>query len=173
MNKIILEDRFTSHQKITFLLYMGAPFILGIISVLRNYWLSTEHYLIIALCMIAYFLLISIAFLKRGFIKINNHLYKASFFSGRLFFKSKIDISKTPKIAVLSFKKSQKLAWFSAARPDLATTFYSYEINILNDRHTKRTPILILKNKKNVEGTVQFLTSNFDLEKEKNRPRFR
>ncbi len=172
MNKIILEDRFTTHQKIIFLLYIGAPFIILIVELLRMN-LNSKGYLVLSILVIIYSFIISIAFLKRGFIEIDSNLYKGSFFIGKLFFKKKIDISKTPKLVVLKFKSSRKLAWFSIAKPDLANKFYRFEINILNDRHTKRKPILSLTNKINVEPAINFLTSNFELKKETYNPNFK
>ncbi len=175
MTKIVLEDRFTTHQKITFLLYIGAPFIIGIFTLMRmslNSNLNYKGYLILIILLVIYLFLILIAFLKRGFVKINSKLYKSSFFRGKLIFKKEIDISKTPKIAILQFKKSQKLAWFSIAKPDLATEFNTFEINFLNDKHTKRERILDLKNKDNVEPVIAFLTTNFDLKNEVYSPDF-
>ncbi|WP_159949981.1 hypothetical protein [Polaribacter septentrionalilitoris] len=172
MKKIILEYRFTNHQKITFLLYLGAPFLIKIFFLFKNN-LSPKDYLILSLCIICYLFLISIAFLKRGFLKRNSNLYIGSFFLGELFFKKRIDISKTPKLAVLKFRKSQKLAWFSDAKPDLADIYKTFEINILNERHTKRESILNLKKKEYVKPTIEFLSSNFDLKYEKYNPNFR
>ncbi|WP_378184986.1 hypothetical protein ACE939_08885 [Aquimarina sp. W85] len=175
MDKIILEDRFTTHQKITFLLYIGAPFIIRIVGLIRDGLNSNLNYkgcLALIIFLFIYSLLISIAFLKKGFIKINSNLYRGSFFREKLFLKKRIDISQTPKVAVLKFKKSQKLAWFSAAKPDLATEFNSFEINILNDKHTKRKSIIDLKKKDNVERTINFLTTNFDMKSEVFSPDF-
>tara|TARA_B100000795_G_C22506077_1_gene325848 strand:+ start:25 stop:573 length:549 start_codon:yes stop_codon:yes gene_type:complete len=172
MKKIILEYRFTNHQKITFLVYIGAPFLIGIFYLLKIN-LNLKGFFILTLCVICYILLIAVAFFKRGFLKVNSNLYKGSFFLGKLFLKTRIDISEKPKMTMLSFGKSQKLAWFSAAKPDLAVQYKSYEINILNNRHTKREPILNLKKKENVEPTTEFLTSNFDLKYEKYKPNFR
>ncbi|PHS67021.1 MAG: hypothetical protein COB12_05015 [Flavobacterium sp.] len=171
MDKIILEDRFTTHQKITFLIYIGAPFLIGIFSLLKLN-LNIKGFLILMLLLIIYSFLISISFSKRGFLKIKSDLYLGFFFFGKLFFKKKIDISRTPKIAILKFKKSQKLAWFSVAKPDLATEFKSFEINILNNKHTRREPIIILKDEKNVDPAISFLTSNFSLKNEVYSPDF-
>ncbi|TMM28681.1 hypothetical protein FDT66_13850 [Polaribacter aestuariivivens] len=174
MKKIILEYRFTNHQKITFLLYLGAPFLIKIFFLLRNNMhLNMKDYLILLLCVICYAFLISIAFLKRGFLKKNSNLYKGSFFLGKLFFKTRIDISEKSRIVVLKFRKSQKFAWFSDAKPDLAFEYNSFEINLLNARHTKRKPILDLKKKENVEPITKFLTSNFGLKFEKYNPNFK
>ena len=165
MIKIILEDRFTTHQKITFLLYIGSPILMLSAAFLVNS-LNYIGYIILAFLILIYCFLISIAFLKRGFVKIDSKFYRASFFYGKLFFKKQIDISQTPKLSVLKFLKSQKLAWFSVAKPDMASNFNSFEINILNEGHTKRIPILTLKDKNNIEKTIHFLTSNFDLKHE-------
>lgn len=137
-----------------------------------NFNLNYKGYIILGILLLIYSFIISIAFLKRGFVKINSKLYKGSFFCGKLFFKKKIDISETPKIAVLRFKKIQKLAWFSNAKPDLGTDFNSFEINILNEKHTKREPILDLIENDNSERAISFLTTNFDLEKETYSPNF-
>jgi hypothetical protein len=171
MNKIILEDRFTTHQKITFLIYIGAPFLIGIFSLL-NLNLNIKGFFILMLLLIIYSFLISISFSKRGFLKIKSDLYLGLYFLDKLFYKKKIDISKTPKIAILKFKKSQKLAWFSVAKPDLATEFNSFEINILNNKHTKREAIMVLKDEKNVKPAISFLISNFPLKNEVYSPDF-
>lgn len=162
MDKIILEDKYTTHQKITFLLYIGAPIII-IIVLLLKLELNYKGYLLLTFVITIYLFLISIAFSKKGFLKLNSKLYKASFFRGKLFFKKEIDISKTPKLAILKFKKSQKYSWFSDARPDLASDFNSFEINILNDRHTKIEALMDLSNEKIAQKAVDFLVSNFDL----------
>ncbi|QXP71754.1 hypothetical protein H0I29_06650 [Polaribacter sp. R2A056_3_33] len=172
MKKIILEYRFTNHQKIIFLLYLGAPFLFKIFLLFRNN-INIENYLILSICVICYTFLISIAFLKRGFFTKNSNLYKGSFFLGKLFFKTRIDISDKSKITILKFRKSQKLSWFSGANPDLTVEHSSFEVNILNEMHTKREPILDLKRKESVETTTKFLTTNFDLKYEKYNPNFR
>ena len=112
------------------------------------------------------------AYLKRGLIKINSKLYKGSFFSGKLFFKTQIDISEKSKVSILKFRKSQKLAWFSIAKPDLATEFDSFEVNILNDNHTNRLPILDLKGENKIEPVIEFLNSKFGLKIEEYSPNF-
>ncbi len=171
-DKIILENRFSTHQRITFLLYIGGPFIIKFFLLLRSSSLNYIDFLLLIFCAAVYLFLISIAFLKRGFIKIDSNLYRGSFFRGKLFFKKKIDITKTPKVAVLKFKKSQKLAWFSIANPDAATTFDSLEINILNEKHTIRKPVIDLKKEESMKKAISFLTTNFYLKQETYSPDF-
>ena len=162
MSAIILEDRFSTHKKIHFLLFIGSPFI-AIFAGLIMLELNFIGYLFVLLCLLGYASIVVIAFLKRGFVKINSRLYRASFFAGRLIFKTKIDISDTPNISILTFNKSQNLAWFSVAKPNLADASKVYEINILNDRHTHRKPILNLLCRKNAENAILYLSSNFEL----------
>lgn len=186
MNKIILEDRFTNHQKTMFILYVGAPIVIVIIKLLQSIGNPTNfnipelselgsntNYGIIIGLILLYLFLISIAFLKRGFIEKTSNLYIGFFFRGRLYFKKKIDISKRSALCTLKFKSSRKYAWFSAAKPDLANTFYRHEINLLNEMHTRRDPIISLMKKSNAEKAIQFLAANFPLKEEKYNPRFR
>lgn len=171
MDKIILEDRYTGFQKVSFLFFIGAPILL-IIYGLLTLNLSFQGYIVLTIAIAIYVFIVCIAFLKRGFISIKSKLYRGSFFRGKLFFKSHIDISKTPKVAVLKFKKIQKFAFFSVARPDLGSGFNAFEINILNERHTKREEIIMLRDEKNVKPCLDFLTSNFNLEHEVFSPNF-
>ena len=176
MNQVVLEDRFTNHQKLIILVAIGLPFLLGIYELggmALNSNLNINGYLVLVILIFIYSGLIIIAFLKRGFVKINSELYTGSFFREKLILKKRVDLSNTPKVAILKFKKAQKLAWVSIANPDLATEFNAFEINFLNDRHTKRKPILTLKKEANIEPTIKFLTENFDLENEAYSPRFK
>lgn len=176
MPKIVLEDKFSTHQKITFLLYIGGPFLIVFIVLFKmsiDSNLNLKGYFMLMVLLLIYIVLIVIAFLKIGFVKMDSKLYKGTFFRGKLISKKEIDISKTPKMAILKFRKSQKLAWFSGAKPDLAVNFTTFEINFLNENHTQRKQILDLKNKENVEPVIVFLTSNFDLKNEVYSPNFK
>ncbi len=171
LKRIILEDRFTAHQKISLLLYIGAPFIIFIFF-LMTMDLNYKGFFLLAFLILIYGLIICISFTKRGFVKINLNLYRGLFFRGKLILKKKIDLKDKSKLSILKFQKSQKLAWFAAARPDLATTFNSFEINILNERHTVREEIITLKKEQSAEKAIDFLTLNFQLKNEVYCPRF-
>ena len=174
IDKIILEERFTTHQKISLILYIGAPFIVSIfylsISIID---LNIKGYLMLTILILIYGFIILLSFSKKGFLKIKSNLYRGLFFRDKLIFRKRIDLKDRPKISILKFRKTQKLAFFSAARPDLATEFNSFEINILNDKHTKREEIVTLRNIRNAENTIDFLELNFDLKNEIFSPDFR
>ncbi|PZD78660.1 hypothetical protein [Mesonia sp. K7] len=79
MKKIILEDRFTTHQKLMILFCVGAPFLLMTVTVL-GFNLNFKGYLFLVFLIIACVFIFCITFLKKGFIKIKSDLYRGSFF---------------------------------------------------------------------------------------------
>ncbi|MDT0295568.1 hypothetical protein ACFQ3R_02060 [Mesonia ostreae] len=173
MDRIILEHRFNTHQKLVILLGVGFPLIITFITLCSL--IPLMHFVIFLFLLInllLYGILVAIAFLKRGFYKKNAKLYKASFFYTKLIFKSKIRLVNRPKLAILKFKKAQKYAWFNVANPDMTSSFNAFEINILSENHTQRDCILILKNEDHANNAVEFLSSNFPLKLEMFNPDF-
>jgi len=171
MDTIVLENRFSVHQKLMILFYLGAPIIVALVS-LSKLDLNYIGYLVLFVLCIIYGVLICISYSKRGFIKINSDLYRGLFFRNKLILKKRIDLRNKSVISVLKFKKHQKFAFFSAAKPDLATSFNALEINILNDRHTVREEIITIKMTENADRTIKFLTTNFNLKNEVFSPDF-
>jgi hypothetical protein len=92
---------------------------------------------------------------------------------GFIIYKKSLDLSKTPKLSILKFNKSRKLPWFSIAQPDAAVDYNSFEVNILNDKHTKREIIMELKKEENLKPTLDFLISHCDLKYESYSPQTR
>lgn len=166
MKKIILEYNFTFHQKNILTFCVGMPIVVFFIFTLTSGFNTRDYFLLVILTLL-FLIFISIIFLKVGFTKIDTNLWRGYFFWRKLIFKQKIDISKASKVVALKSKKYQKLAWISDAKPDLATEYYSYNIYLLNDSHTRRKAIMELKKKENVEKTIDFLVKNFDLKYEK------
>ena len=170
-SKIILESRFTTHQKIHIILYLGAPFIITIFSLARLD-LNFIGYLFLLILILIYSVMVCIALTKRGLLKQGSDLYRGLFFIDKLILKKKIDLTNKPKVSILKFKKSQKLAWFSAARPDLAFDFNAFDINLLNDKHTQKEMLVSLSNNDIAKKTIDFLNTNFDLKYEIYSPNF-
>lgn len=85
VDNIILEDRFTTHQKITILLYMGAPFIILIVKLIMECAdLSYFGFLVLVVLSIIYSIMVCISFTKRGFVKVKSNLYRGLFFRQKL-----------------------------------------------------------------------------------------
>lgn len=155
-----------------FLLYITVPFVLSLVKLWQLNLLNSLGYLVVFILTPLYLFLVTIAFLKRGFIEKNDQLFIGSFFGGKLYFKKKIDISKRSGLCVLKFKSSRKYVFFSLADPDLAHSFYRHEVNLVNELHTRRDPVMSLLKKENTEKASEFLTTHFPLKREKYNPRF-
>ncbi len=171
MNSIILENRFTLHQKTHLLLFMASPILLVIV-VLAQEDLNVKGFSLLIFLFVLYCLIVLLSFTKKGFLKKNGDLYRGLFFLKYVVYKKKIALSEWSKISILSFRKSQKMAWFSAANPDIADNFNSSDINLLNDKHTRRETLVSLMNNALAQKAVAFLEENFKLKYEIYNPDF-
>lgn len=161
-NKIILESKFTEHQKTHLSIILGIPIIIVIIKVL-NTDLNERGYVSLLLLITVLVLTIAIQFLKTGLIKKNANLYRGTFFFGKLILKKKINLTSKTKVSILKLRKSQKMAWFSIANPDLALSYYRSDITLLNNKHTEKEILVSLDNEAIADQTIQFLQENFGL----------
>jgi len=170
--KLILESRFTTHQKTHIILSIGAPFLFVIFILIKNMPLNLIGNLILLVFLIFYALLVCIAFTKRGLLKYNENLYRGVYFKGKLLIKKKIDLTNKVSVAILKFKRSQKMAWFSVAKPDLSSKFNNFDITLLNQKHTNKDHLLTLFNEEHAKKAIDFLEKNFSLKYEVYSPDF-
>ena len=168
---LILESRFTSHQKIHITLSIGAPFIIIIFFLLRMD-LNSKGYLILLIFILIYTSMVCLAFTKRGLLKQNSDLYRGLFFMNKLILKKKINLSDKTKVAILKFKRNQKMAWFSAAQPDMALEFNAFDVTLLNNKHTQKEMLISLSNEAICKTTIEYLESEFNLKHEIYSPDF-
>ena len=170
MSHLILEDRFTTHQKIVFFIFLELPAINFIASLFKNISILNS----ILILLICSFVLGALGFslLKLGFIEDHGKLYLGNFLFGKLIFKEKIKLKNKPKLCVLKFKKRQRLGFMSTAKPNMCEEFECFDVNILNENHTKRDNIISLKKETNSQKAIKFLTSNFPLKYEIYHPNF-
>ncbi|MFD1095594.1 hypothetical protein [Salegentibacter chungangensis] len=161
---LILEPSFNLQQQIIILGISLIPlmFIIALIEAKLNW----KGYLTFTFVLLLFSYLFALAFSKKGMIKKGNKLYKAKFFRGHTLFRQKVDLSDRPVVSILKFKKSQKLAFFSAARPDLSESFNSFEIFVLNENHFKRDSVMYFEEEDSAKKAVEFLTTDFPLRHE-------
>ena len=171
-NKLIVKYKFTLHQKIHLIIFVGSIPILIIGEMLRMN-LNFIGKIILVCFFLIYFVIFSFAFSKIGFLKLNENLYRGLFIYDKLLFKKLINLNNRNKIAILKFKRRRKLAFISNAKPDLSEEFNSFEINLLNEKHTERDLIVIFENKANSIKLIDFLESNFELKYETFSPNFK
>ena len=170
-DKIILEYRFSSHQKTHIIFFIGSPLILIIYSLMKIN-LNNVGLSVLFLLIVIYLSLVCLAFTRRGLLKKGSELHRGLFFFKKLILKKKIDLTNKSKIAILKFNKTQKMGWFSAARPDLSLGFSSLDINLLNKKHTKRETLISLTDNEKATRAVEFLEAKFELKNEKYSPDF-
>ena len=167
---LILEDIFSTHQKIH-IFALVSPILAFVIelSEVRLNWIGILFLLFFLFIFLA---VMGFAFSKKGFQKSDGKLFKARFFQGKVLSRKTIDLVDRPVVSILKFKRSRKFAFFSAAKPDLASTFNSFEIYVLNDRHFKRDLLMRLTSEEKAVEAVEFLSSDFLLRHEVYSPNF-
>ena len=165
MKKTIINSRFTGHQKLMLAVFMVITFIIGFPSFIflfidipgePNYVYGFFDYfyaLLFFVCILLFILLFS----KQGIIIDNENLKYSLFIFGRPFFTKKIALENKTDVTILTTGTTQKLAWFSAARPDLSVSTKILEIVLLNKNHSNKESILITRKKVYAEKIIDSL----------------
>ena len=162
--KLPLEDSFNLHQK---MILLGVSLLPGWFVVeLSGRNLTLTGYLLLMLFLSLFFYMVSLAFSKKGLVKKDNKLYKAKIFNGVTLSKRRVDLTDRPAVSILKFKKSQKMIWFSVAKPDLGQTFNSFEVFVLNESHVKRDSVQFFESEENANKALEFITSGFPVKHE-------
>lgn len=162
--KLPLETAYNLHQKMILLGVSLLPALFVIELSGRN--LSWIGYLMLMAFLSLFFYLVSLAFSKKRLVKKNNKLYKAKIFNGVTLSRSRIRLTDRPVVSILKFKKSQKMIWFSMAKPDLGKSFNSFEVFVLNESHVKRDSVMYFENEENANKALEFITTGFPLKHE-------
>jgi hypothetical protein len=170
MSHIILEDRFSTHQKIVFFIFLELPLINFLASFFKNF--NALNFLFIILIGLLTLSVLGFSLIKLGFIEDHGKLYLGNFLCGKLIFKEKVKLKNKPKLCILKFKKRQRLGFMSSAKPNMCEEFECFDVNILNENHTKRNNIISLKEETNSQKAVSFLTTKFHLKHEIYHPNF-
>lgn len=159
MEKLILEYRLTNHQKLV--LSLVPAILLFFITEMLLHSLNFRGYLFVFLCALLFIFLIGIIFSRRGLVSKDNKLCLGVFYFNTLIFKKKIDLNEWTKISILKFNRRQKLAFFTSANPDLSEQFNSFDVCLLNNKHTRRRVLISLKNEENAQNAIRFLKKKF------------
>ncbi len=167
---LILEDSFSTHQKIH-LFALASP-ILALVIELSEVRLNWIGILFLLFFIFIFIVVMGFAFSKKGFQKRDGKLFKAKFFQGKVLSRKTIDLVDRPVVSILKFKRSRKYAFFSAAKPDLASSFNAFEIYVLNERHIKRDLLMRLTSEDKAIKAVEFLSSDLLLRHEVYSPNF-
>ena len=165
-----LEYNFTTHQIIHISIF---TVISGILTwrFLFNYY-SQTHIIKGILSLIIFIFLVTLTLSKKGLVKNNIHLYKGIFIFNILLLKKKIDLKDKVSFSILKFRKSQKYAFFSAAYPDASHSFNTFDLYLLNQKHTEKDLLISLKKENNSKLATDFIASFKDFNYEIYSPDF-
>lgn len=171
MKKLILEYKHDDHQKLILTIVAFLNFLI----LLKFFYElpKTQSFIALIIFGATFTTLIIQIVSKRGLLIKANKLYRVLFFFGNPIFKKKIDLNNKPAFSILRFNKKQKFAFVSAAKPDMAHSYKSFDIYLLNQNHTKRWFILSLKEEVNSHRAIDFLTTHTILKFENFSPNFR
>ncbi len=110
--------------------------------------------------------LLALMFSRKSLIVKKEKLYRSISIFGILLFRKKIKLYDRPIVSILKVKKSQKFAFVSSANPDQSESFSSFEIYVLNKKHTLRDSVVYFKKERNAHEAVNFLIENLPLKLE-------
>lgn len=173
MNKIrkqiILESAFKGNVKfyiyLFFLMTLCLPFVIIVKSHGMIQVLGVLSFLIIL------FVGISIFFIKKGIIKDGNGLQIGYFSWRKLIYKDPIAFMGFPAVTLLKFRKKSRGANIIYS-PDFSNSIYSFEIYLLDNKHTVKRKILTLKDEDRANATIQFIAKHSKLRHEIYSPDF-
>ncbi len=157
--KLPLEAAYNLHQK---MILVGVSLIPALFVIeLTGRSLGLIGYLMLMFFLSLFFYLISLAFSKKGLVKKDHKLYKAKIFNGVTLSKRRVSFVDRPVVSILTFRKRQKLIWFSVAKPDIDKSFNSFEVFVLNESHVKRDSVIYFENEENALAAVEFIKADF------------
>lgn len=108
--------------------------------------------------------LFMLLFSKQGIITENGKLKYSLFVFGIPFRSKKIELENITDVTILTNGASQKLAWVSAANPDLSVDTYINKVVLLNKNHSSKYIILISRKRDLAEKIVNSLIEELSLE---------
>tara|TARA_R110000772_G_scaffold84356_2_gene178117 strand:+ start:1012 stop:1614 length:603 start_codon:yes stop_codon:yes gene_type:complete len=153
-NDIILEYNYDNYQKGNLTIF--AITIFGILTAFIIKSSSLLHYGLISLLVLLLFYLIIAIFSKKGFVTQNHELYKADFLFKKLLFKRQVKYVNKSSFSILKLKKRQKTV-MTAVNPDSAYSLISYDIYLLNNKHTQKQFVMSLKNELESKKATDFI----------------
>ncbi|WP_163411333.1 hypothetical protein [Flavobacterium ajazii] len=168
---IILEKNFEYNQRknLFFVLFIIAFVFLGIL----NSKLNMLMYYIAIILSIIILLLISLLLLKKGIVINEKKVFIGYFLLGKLIAKKEVLIEGFSIISVLIFNKKRNYNYVIRPwEPKLALEMKSFDINLLNVKHTLRKRLLRLEKEKSSNRAIEFLLHNSDLKFENYNPNF-
>ncbi|WKL47612.1 hypothetical protein Q1W71_21975 [Flavobacterium pectinovorum] len=118
-------------------------------------------------------LFIFIILLKKGIVINQRNIFIGYFFLGLLIIKRKVQIEGMPLITLLTYDKKKNYNYVVRPwEPKLEFKMKSFEINLLNVKHTSKKKLLRLENEESSTKAIEFIINNSELRFENYSPNF-
>ncbi|TCN49396.1 hypothetical protein D0809_24220 [Flavobacterium circumlabens] len=118
-------------------------------------------------------LFIFIILLKKGIVINQRNIFIGFFFLGLLIIKRKVQIEGMPLITLLTYDKKKNYNYVVRPwEPKLEFKMKSFEINLLNVKHTSKKKLLRLENEESSTKAIDFIINNSELRFENYSPNF-
>ncbi|SEE67180.1 hypothetical protein SAMN04487765_3723 [Tenacibaculum sp. MAR_2010_89] len=168
MKKIIINSKFTSHQKLMLFLFFIFTFGIGVLYLLGlipSEEMNTKRsdYIAIAFLPISVYIF-ALFFSKQGVVIKERKLKYSQFIFGFPFLMKNIELTNITDVSVLSSSGAQKFAFVSAGNPDLAVSSEIYKIVLLNENHSSKFLLMITRKKDLAEKMANGLSKELHLE---------
>ena len=180
-DRVILEGAYRGNTKFYLYLIYAIIFLplvvtLPQIMILNSFSHDGNSNMVIWIRVFAIIALLAFAIilfpLKKGLYVNSSNLFVGYFTWAKLIHKQKIDLNQTKAVSILKFKRRERGAYMSVANPEFSTTFNSFEVYVLNERHTKRSLLISLKKEGNAKKAIEFVVQNTELIQEIYSPNF-
>lgn len=169
MKEIIIESKYSIHQKLMFVLMFFFTFLIGgshiILIILGLYDELDENivYKIIYPLLFPFsFYIFILFFSKQGIVINRDSLFYSQFFFGKPFSKKEIKLNGITDTSILTYDIHQKFAFFSAAKPDLAEKVSIKKVFLLNEKHTKKELVLSTKKIESAKKIIEEINAEFN-----------
>lgn len=143
-------------------------FFLGVLSVsaiIAGFYIENEaeliDYIFPLLLPLSFYIFI-LLFSKQGVVINNGELKYAEFIFGKVFTKKEINLNGITDISILTMSASQKFAFVSAAKPDLAASIVLNKVCLLNENHSKKILVFSTKKRLFAEKIVNEIKKEFN-----------
>ncbi len=169
-NQLILDYVFSGHQKIHIYIFALLGFVLLIGIIISS---PVPISIIAGIGLIVWvFIALTTIIIKKGFVHDKTGTHLGYFSWGKLLIKEPITLLDRPILTVLKFKRNQKLGFISAANPEFSESFNTFDIYLLNEKHTLKDKVIGLKSDKASKQAINFLTNHLPLRYEVYSPDF-
>jgi len=158
-NQIVLRYKFDFFKRTSLLLFSLIPLLL-IVQLLLNS-VNFLGALVVLFFLVFFVAILSLSFLKKGLVHINEELYKAYFIFGTRIFKYKIDLTDRTVVSILKNYTAKKMILKGGSSQ--SSKIRNYEVNVLNEKQTKRDVLFLFKKETEANKAVKFIKEHTSL----------